>query len=94
VSNETILVVDDDPMIADFLAGSLLPALGYHTLVARTGARALELARSQRPELMRLDFQLQTTAGLAPLGQLAQEGYRIPLILITAEGRRPEMCQT
>jgi CheY-like chemotaxis protein len=43
VSNETILVVDDNPMITDFLAGALLPSLGYHTLVAQTGERALEL---------------------------------------------------
>jgi CheY-like chemotaxis protein len=75
VSNETILVVDENPMIADFPAGSLLPALGYHTLVARTGPRALELARSQRPDLVLIDFRLQITTGLAVLGWLAQEGY-------------------
>jgi two-component system NtrC family sensor kinase len=73
-------------MIADFLAGALLPSLGYHTLVAQTGERALELAKSQRPDLMLIDFQLQTTTGLAVLGQLVEEGYRIPSILFTAEG--------
>jgi two-component sensor histidine kinase/CheY-like chemotaxis protein len=73
-------------MITDFLAGALLPSLGYHTLVAQTGERALELAKSQRPDLMLIDFQLQTTTGLAVLGQLVEEGYRIPSILFTAEG--------
>ena len=86
MSNETILVVDDSQQVTDFLARGLLPVLGYQTLVAHNGKRALELIKARRPDLMLLDFQLSDTTGLEVLRQLASEGHRIPTVLITAEG--------
>ena len=86
MSNETILVVDDSQQVTDFLAGGLLPVLGYQTLVAHNGKRAMELVKARLPDLMLLDFQLSDTTGLEVLRQLAHEGHYIPTVLITAEG--------
>jgi two-component sensor histidine kinase/DNA-binding response OmpR family regulator len=86
MSNEIILVVDDSQQVTDFLVDGLLPVLGYQTLVAHNGKRALELVKARRPDLMLLDFQLSDTTGLEVLRQLAHEGHYIPTVLITAEG--------
>jgi diguanylate cyclase (GGDEF)-like protein/PAS domain S-box-containing protein len=83
---ETILVVDDNRQIADFLSGSLLPSLGYETVAAYTGRTALELIRKQEFALIISDLQLPDISGLDLLRQIVKEGYSIPTILSTAHG--------
>jgi diguanylate cyclase (GGDEF)-like protein/PAS domain S-box-containing protein len=83
---ETILVVDDNRQIADFLTDSLLPGLGYHTFWAKDGRTALEKIRKHTISLILLDKQLPDHSGLEILKLLTEEGYRIPTILITAHG--------
>ncbi len=87
MSHETILIVDDNLQMTDFLAGELLPALGYDkVLVAHDGKSAMEVIRTHSPDLILLDFQLSDTTGLEVLRRLASEGHNVPTILITAEG--------
>jgi signal transduction histidine kinase/DNA-binding response OmpR family regulator len=86
VNSEKILVVDDNYQITDFLAGELLPGLGYETLVAHNGRKAQELVKAHQPDLVLLDFQLPDTTGLELLRRLTREGHNVPAILITAEG--------
>lgn len=87
MGSETILVVDDNQQIARFLAGELLPALGYEkTLLALNGKTAIDMIRSHQPDLMVLDFQLSDMTGLDVLRRLTGEGYSVPTVLITAEG--------
>ncbi len=86
MGSETILVVDDNRQIANYMAGKILPGLGYETLTAFDGKTALSIIKKQEIALMLLDFQLSDTTGLALLRQLADEGYNIPTILVTAHG--------
>ena len=88
MNNETILVVDDNHQIANLLAGNLLPRLGYETLVAYDGKTALEIIRKHQfyISLMLLDLQLPDYNGLELLRLLANEGYSVPTVLITAQG--------
>lgn len=86
MSDETILVVDDNRKVADFMAGSLLPSLGYQTLVAYDGKSALKIVRARQLSLLLLDLQLPDTTGLELLRQLTQEGLSVPTILTTAHG--------
>jgi diguanylate cyclase (GGDEF)-like protein/PAS domain S-box-containing protein len=83
---ETILVVDDNRQIVDFIARKVLPSLGYETVVAFNGKRAIEIVRTTRLSLILLDLQLPDVGGLDILRQLASEGYTIPTILMTAHG--------
>jgi diguanylate cyclase (GGDEF)-like protein/PAS domain S-box-containing protein len=85
---ETILVVDDNRQINNFLAGSVLPGLGYDTLVAYDGKSALELVRKNHRyiDLMILDLQLPDMSGLDVLRQLTGENYIIPTIFFTGHG--------
>jgi diguanylate cyclase (GGDEF)-like protein/PAS domain S-box-containing protein len=86
VEKETILVVDDNRQLGDFIAYRLLPSLGYRTQTAHTGKQALQAIRAAPPALIVLDLELPDMTGLDILRQLNQEGITIPTILFTAHG--------
>lgn len=85
---ETIIVVDDNRQITNFLAGNVLPSMGFETLVAYDGKSGLELIRQNYRyiDLMILDLQLPDMSGLDVLRKLNEEGYSVPTIFFTGEG--------
>jgi len=85
---ETILIIDDNRQISNFLAGSVLPGLGYDTLVAYDGKSALEIVRKNHRyiDLILLDMQLPDMSGLDILRTVNLEGYSIPTIFFTGHG--------
>jgi diguanylate cyclase (GGDEF)-like protein/PAS domain S-box-containing protein len=85
-SRETIIVVDDDRQILHFLADTLLPHLGYRTLSANHGKKAIELIKTRRPSLMMIDLQLGEMNGLDVVREIVECGIDIPTILMTAHG--------
>jgi len=86
MAKDTIVVVDDDLLVANFIAGKLLPRLGYETLVANDGRSALELIKRNHISLMLLDLELPDMTGLDLLRQLVREGHFVPTIIITGHG--------
>lgn len=82
----TILIVDDEPAICELLAFNLNKA-GYSTLEADNGNRALELAKSNKPDLIILDLMLPGIDGIEVCrilkGQQPTAG--IPIIMLTAK---------
>jgi two-component system response regulator ResD len=86
----SVLVVDDEPTIAEVVARYLERA-GYRTRVAGDGAQALELVAHQRPDLVVLDLMLPGIDGLEVMRRLRQpEHDRIGLILLTAKGEESD----
>ncbi len=83
---EEILIIDDSEQICDLLARYVLPELGYHPLVANTGRQGLQRLRERLPDLILLDLQLPDISGLELLRIFAQDGYDVPVILMTAHG--------
>lgn len=83
---EEILIIDDSEHIASLLANHVLPELGFTAIVAHTGRQGLQRIRSCLPDLILLDLQLPDTSGLDLLRMIAQEGYDVPVILMTAHG--------
>lgn len=83
---EEILIIDDSEQICGLLANYVLPELGYSPLVANTGRQGLQRLRDRLPDLILLDLQLPDISGLELLRLLAQEGYDVPVILMTAHG--------
>ncbi len=86
MEKELILVVDDNQQLANFVANTLLPDLGYDTLVAYNGKKALEIIKSRTISLILLDLELSDTSGLDILRKLNELGISIPTILVTAHG--------
>jgi DNA-binding response OmpR family regulator len=79
----TVLVVEDEPGIASFVARGLRGA-GYVVQVAVDGATALEGARDGEVDLVVLDLGLPDLDGLEVLRQLRARGERLPVIVLTA----------
>jgi PAS domain S-box-containing protein len=86
VSMEEILIIDDSQQICAMLAEYVLPELGYSSAIANTGRQGLNRLRQKLPDLILLDLQLPDISGLDLLRLIAQEGYDVPVILMTAHG--------
>src|SRR5580704_7662157 len=78
-----ILVVDDEPNIADLLSAALTFE-GYDVSVAGTGNEALDLARTFRPNLVMLDVMLPDLDGNEVCRRLRAQGEQVPIVFLTA----------
>jgi two-component system, OmpR family, response regulator ResD len=86
----SVLVVDDQPTIAEVVARYLERA-GYETRVAGDGVRAIELAGAHRPDLVFLDLMLPGLDGLEVMRRLREtDRERVAVILLTAKGEESE----
>ena len=78
-----ILIVEDEPRIAAFIAKGLRAA-GYATLVEPSGVAAGELAVSGEADLIVLDIGLPDIDGFEVLARLRGQGVTVPVIMLTA----------
>ena len=78
-----ILVVDDEPNIAELLSAALTFE-GYQVGVAGTGAEALEQVRAFRPHLVMLDVMLPDFDGNEVCRRLRNQGEQVPIVFLTA----------
>jgi two-component system OmpR family response regulator len=78
-----ILLVEDDPSTADYVAAGLRQA-GYVLTVAREGRDGLFQATESAHDLLILDRMLPGIDGLALLVALRASGNRTPVILLSA----------
>ena len=87
MAKATVLIVDDEKSIVEAVRYAL-DKEGFRTLVAHDGARAVELARRDLPDLIVLDWMLPEQDGLEVCRILKQEGRttRIPIIMLTVKG--------
>ena len=79
---QTILVVDDEPKIAQ-LARDYLEHAGFAVLTAGDGVSALQAARTRRPDLVVLDLGLPGLDGLDVIRALRAAGST-PIVVVTA----------
>lgn len=77
-----VLVVEDEPEIAEILEGYLRRD-GYRTERAGDGKTALNLYRAAKPDLVLLDIQLPEIDGLEVLRRIRSDG-NTPVIMVTA----------
>ena len=89
VQSGTVLVVDDDLLVQQLVAGQLAPA-GFHVVTASDGLEALKKARELRPQAIVLDIYLPRLDGWSVLSTLKSEPdlARIPVIIISVEEQR------
>jgi DNA-binding response OmpR family regulator len=82
LSRRTVLVVEDEPTMATVLRYNL-EREGFRCLIAADGARALELARVERPNLLLLDVMLPGINGIEVCRRIRTQS-NVPIILLTA----------
>ncbi|RSM84218.1 two-component system response regulator [Kibdelosporangium aridum] len=82
---KTVLVVDDDFMVAKVHSGYVSRTPGFSVVgVAHTGADALQAARELKPDLVLLDIYLPDMDGLAVLQELRSSQGDTDVIVISA----------
>ena len=82
---KTVLIVEDNELNMK-LFHDLLEAHGIATLETMDGTRVLEIARTQKPDLILMDIQLPEVSGLDVTKWLKADAElkHIPVIAITA----------
>lgn len=79
-----ILVVEDDPTLADFVSKGLHEA-GYAVDVATNGRQGLDLAAANRPDLAVVDVMLPELDGFALIEAVRHRDLRFPVLILSAK---------
>jgi len=80
---QRILVVDDEPNIVQ-LVSMYLARENYTVITAGDGQKALDIVKTQKPDLVVLDVMLPSLDGLEVCRCLRTEGNAVPIIMVTA----------
>jgi two-component system, OmpR family, response regulator RegX3 len=88
LTKRRILLVEDEESITTPLVEALSRE-GFDASVAPTAAAALELAASERPDLVLLDVMLPDGSGFDVAREL-RKGSRVPIIMLTARGEEAD----
>jgi DNA-binding response OmpR family regulator len=88
MSRPTILVVDDEPFVLDFVAQALQDE-GYGVLKARDGADGLRLAREHPPALVITDVMMPRLNGIELIRRLKESAgtASVPIIVMSCVPR-------
>ncbi len=78
-----VLIIDDEPSVADALK-VIFNDNGYDAVVARTGGEGLEQAGDHQFDLMITDLQLPDISGLEVLALVREMNPQHRVIIITA----------
>ena len=83
-SGRRVLIVDDDPAVHDVLRMTLTKE-GYRLLHAYDGEEALEIARTQDPDVVTLDVMMPSVDGWSVLTRFKSDPKlaHIPVIMLT-----------
>jgi len=86
--DKTVLVVDDEPNVQDYLAQILRDA-GFQVQTAGDGEAALALIRETPPDFISLDLVMPKKSGHRLLYELRKDRQlsRIPVLIVTAHAR-------
>ena len=83
---KTILIVDDEPNIKELV--SVIPGNDYSVLKASDGKEAIDIARSQKPDLILMDIMIPETDGYTACYAIKTDKATraIPVVMLTALG--------
>lgn len=80
----SVLIADDEPSSRETLRGIVEP-LGFRTVLAPSGEKAIDIVRSMSIHLALLDLNLGHMSGLDVLRMARQVVAGLPAILVTAD---------
>lgn len=83
---QTILVVDDDDLVA-LAVQRALKKFGYHVLVANSGRDGIQMARRYRPDLIVMDVIMPGITGYQAAREIRNDPMlqEVPLLFLTAK---------
>lgn len=91
---QTILVVDDNPVIVKLLI-ELLTRAGYRVMKVNSGEEALEALIEVKPDLVLLDVDMPGKSGFAICRAIKQNPHTtdIPVLFVTARAGREDIIE-
>jgi len=78
-----VLVVDDDPEIADTMA-EVLDFEGYSVAIARDGVQAMDRIPKFVPDVILLDLMMPLMTGFEVLERLREQRNTTPVVVVSA----------
>jgi len=87
-----ILIVDDEPQVAEVLAKSL-GREGHQATIATSGAQALSLVGAHDPDALFLDVSMPGMNGLDVLAEVRRRRPSLPVVVITGHATPDEVEQ-
>jgi len=90
MEDRKVLVVDDEPGILKVLKIKLRHH-GFEALTTTSGEEAIEMVRSQQPDVVLLDILMPKVTGLEVLDRV-REFSRVPVIIFTANPKMVEIA--
>ncbi len=81
--SKKVLIVDDERNIVDILNHNLVKE-GYATCQAYDGEQAVEVAKSEKPDLILLDVMLPKKDGFSVCKEIRQNSS-VPILMVTAK---------
>jgi len=82
----TVLVIDDEPSVREFLKDTLA-AEGFRVLLARNGLEGIQMAVEREPDMIILDLMMPQISGFDVIRQLNKHpvAAHIPVVIYTAK---------
>jgi two-component system OmpR family response regulator len=87
-----VLVVDDEPHIADVLAMAFRYE-GFQATICHRGGAVVDMAVDLRPDVILLDVMLPDLDGFEVARRLRQQGLRYPIVFLTARDAPADAVQ-
>lgn len=82
-----LLLIDDEPALADFLANAAREC-GFEPIVTSNDAQFRSTFQAERPDMVALDLGMPGMDGVELLRFLAEEAYRSPVLIVSGFDRR------
>src|SRR6202035_3895701 len=79
-----VLIIEDEPRLAENVARSLRESAGYAVDIAHDGQEGLFLVESSEYDVVLLDLMIPLLDGTQLLGRVRQAGERTPVLVVTA----------
>lgn len=80
---ERILVVEDDPQVAEIIGWNLLAA-GYLVTVVTDGLEAMQAFDREHPALVTVDLMIPSVSGFRLVALFKRERPEVPVLVVTA----------
>ncbi len=86
VNSMKVIVVDDDEFLMIELA-EFFERKGCSVSTGQNGVEAVELVRSEQPDLLIMDVQMPRMDGLEAVAELKRSGLMVPMIVLMSGDR-------
>src|SRR5438128_2420449 len=91
VSSPSILIVEDESIIAEDISESLRRAGYGNTAIVNSGARAIELMKTLRPDIILMDIKLKGPLDGIETARLIRDQGPAPVVYHTANADQRTM---